>query len=279
MGATFWQSAGLALLLAGIVLGEALLQRYHPLGGAARRARLVALVATLGGAIGAPAWWQNMPYAFSWTLPPVAARFLAVAAVSFVVVGLRVLVQPGLGHLRLMAVMLAVYLGPLTAAILLLHLDRFDFAAPVVWAFFAIVVLLLTGAVAALVQLPAAPAQPLRLPSLVLGTATGLWGLVLFLWPAGPLPLLWPWAGDPLTSRLIASMFLTVAAASLTARRDPERRSALWLALLYGGGIAVTSAMALAAGKPASPAYLLFWAIAAALAATTLLAAARRDNS
>ena len=83
------QVIGLALLVLGMGLGEWILQRRMPMTGAMRQARMLALLAGVGGLVGAAAWGQNLPYAFAWALPAMPARFLAVAAVAFGVVALR----------------------------------------------------------------------------------------------------------------------------------------------------------------------------------------------
>lgn len=260
------QGFGLSLLLVGLTLTERWLQRRALLTGPLRQARLLALMTGFGGLIGATAWWQNLPYAFSWPLPHLAARFLAVAGVAFGTAALRAAAISTQGHLRLIAALLAIYLGPLTLAILALHLDRFDPTAPVTYAFFAIVGLMLGLALMTLFRL----AHDERgLTSGLLGliaVLSGLWGAMLFFWPDGPLPLIWPWPQDPLTSRLIAAMFLTVAAAGFLAEGPAERRTARLLILIYGLGIVAASGAALWAGKPVSTAYPIFWGLAAALA-------------
>ena len=257
------QVTGLVLLVLGLVIGEGLLQRRMALTGAMRQARVLALMAGIGGLVGATAWAQNLPYAFAWVLPPVAARFLAVAAVAFGVVALRAAWIGSVGHLRLIAVMLLVYLGPLAGAVVLLHLDRFDTTSPVTYTFFIIVVGMVFAAMLAMIRLPY-DERGLSSGMLgLVGSLAGLWGLVLFLWPTGPWPLLWPWPQDPLTTRLIAAMFLTVAAACHFAEGRGERRTAYILCLIYGAGIALVISLALWLGKPGSWAYLLFWAFVA----------------
>ena len=255
------QLIGLVVLVLGTALGEVLLQRRMALAGAAREARFLAVIAGVGGLVGVTVWWQNPDYAFAWALPPVAARFLAVAGVAFGAVALRAAWIGTIGHLRMIAAMLLVYLGPLAAAILLLHLDRFNPSAAITYAFFAIVLTMVILSMRALLR---PPDEVRGLTSGMLGLGgflAGLWGLVLFLWPAGPWPVLWPWPQDPLTTRLIAAMFLTVAAACHFAEGPAERRTAYILCLLYGAGIGVVVSLALLAGKPASLAYLIFWAL------------------
>lgn len=271
MSAMTLQLLGLCLLVFGSLGLELLLQNHTPIAGAMREARGLAVLTAVGGIVGATAWWGNQPQAFAWTLPPLAARYLAVAGIAFGLVALRAALIGTVGHLRLLAAMLVIYLLPLTVAILTLHRDRLDFAAPLAWAFLAIVALLLILALRAIFRLPLGE-RGLNGDLLgLIGVMSGLWGLALFIWPAGPLPLIWPWPQDPLTSRLIAAMFLTVAGACQIAEGPAERRSALLLCLIYGNGITAATSLALSAGKPASLAYLIFWAFVALAALYGLL--------
>ncbi len=258
------QLLGFGLLFPAIWLCATLLQRQIPASGAIRQARMLALAVGFGGLIGATAWWPNAPYAFAWALPPLAARFLAVAACAFGVIALRAASLQSVGHLRLIAVMLLAYLGPLTGAIVILHLDRFDPTSPVSYGFFVIVLLLLAGAIAAFFRLPSDERGMTSGMLGLVGTLAGLWGLTLFIWPEGPWATIWPWPQDPLTSRLIAAMFLTIGAACHYAEGRAERRTVDLLCLIYGGGIAATAAIAALGGKPAFIAYAAFWALVAA---------------
>jgi hypothetical protein len=254
-----WQVIGLLGLLAALILGEWALQSRRPAAGAERQTRAVILAAALGGLIGAPAWWQDLPYAFSWDLPPMAARFLAVAAISFAVGFAMILRQGSIGALRLGCGMLAVYLVPLTGAILLRHLDRFDLGAPVTWVFFALVAVLSLGALNGLFRLPLNERGLSGGIDTGIALVAGLWGLALFFWPDGPQPLIWPWPRDPLTTRLIAAMFLTIATAGWLSEGRAERRIALWVAMIYGLGIAATIYASRITGAGGPPAYLVVW--------------------
>lgn len=266
-----WQAFGVVLLLAGLFLGDLLLQRREALTGAARQTRTLVLMASLGGLIGGPAWWQNLPWAFAWDLPPLAARYLAVAALCFAFIGLRALASGAVTQMRVVSAMIAVYLGPLTVAIVLFHLDRFNFAAPVTYAFFAIVAVMLAGALLEMIRLPMNERGLSGALLWEVGVPVGLWGLALFAWPAGPVALIWPWPQDPLSSRLIAAMFLTVATACLMAEGPAERRLALWLCLTYGAGIVGVSAWALWTAGTAPLLYLIGWALVAITAAAGLI--------
>lgn len=273
MTATLWQGIGLFLLVVTLTGGEALCQRRSPLHGRPRLARMVILATTAGGVIGATAWMQALPWSFSWDLPPLAFRFLAVAGLAFGVCGLLALARPSPARSAQFLGLLGLYLGPLTLAILALHLDRFSFDRPVVIAFFAIVLLLLAGLAATLPQLPPRLSRPQGAIATLTSLIAAAWGLALFLWPAGPLPLIWPWPSDALTSRLIAAMFLTVAAAQPFAGDRASRISAHALTATYGCGIALACLAQIAQGKPAPLAYLYIWGALGLLNAAKLLTA------
>ncbi len=265
------QLLGFALLALCLLATEAILQRRNPQQGALRQARILALLAGYGGLIGATAWMQNLPYAFAWTLPPLAARFLAAAALAFGIVALRAAILGLTGHLRMIAAMLLVYLAPLAGALLLFHMDRIDLSSPVAWVFLSTVVAMILGAAAAFFRLPFDERGMSSGLLGLTGTLAGLWGLALFLWPSAPVAFLFPWPDDALTTRLIAAMFLTVATACHFAEGPSERRSADLLCLLYGTGIAAACGWNLWLGKPAPWAYLVFWAVIAAFSLKALL--------
>ncbi|MBC7285905.1 hypothetical protein [Hoeflea sp.] len=275
-----WMVLALALLLGVVMSGEWLLARpKNPRRNAA--AERIVLLTMAGGFLGAPFWWRGDPDAFAWMLPPLAGRMLAAAGWAFAIAGLLALLRPGAAQFRLIGVMLATYLGPLSLAIFLLHLDRFDPKLPVTWGFFAIVVPLLAGAVWLIRSHPEPPpelAAPLaaRWMAASFAIAAGIWGAALFVWPAGPAPSVWLWPSDALTSRLIASMFLTIAAASWTARgSSPLLVTVMAGVLVYGVGVCLAASANLAAGKPLPQAYMAFWAIGGAGAAAILLSLTR----
>jgi len=58
---------------------------------------------------------------------------LAAAGWSFALVCWLALERPSLPRLRLVVIMLFVYLTPLAVAILLFHLSRFDWMAPITY--------------------------------------------------------------------------------------------------------------------------------------------------
>src|SRR5579883_2781028 len=181
----------------------------------------------LGGLIGAPAWWFAPERSFSWRLPALAGRMLASAGVAFGVAGVLTLARPDVRRVRLFLAMLATYLLPLVAAILLFHLNRFNFSAGITYGFFVIAVgMSLACAVYLLRQPalePAAPGAVRRPPALVaawlllVAAVAGAWGLALFVPAHGSAAWLWLWPGDLLTSRLIGVMLLTLAVARWSA--------------------------------------------------------------
>jgi len=283
MAEILWQALALVLLLAALATGYRFVVARHgaALAPAQRLAVMVVVLTATGGAIGAPFWWFNAPAAFAWPLPPLAGRMLAAAGVAFALACGLALRRPEASHLRLIGAMLALYLAPLTAAIVLAHLDRFDFTRGVTWGFFVIVVLLLAGC-AMLVARPAglsadSAARPGSATTALLGGAAllaGVWGLALFLRPQGPVAAIWLWPQDALTSRLIGAMFLTVAGMALAARHHAVlAQTALTVIVTYGTLVSAAGLFNLAAAKPLPVAYLAFWAVLAALALWRLLSA------
>lgn len=248
----------LALLLMAIA-GHLAYRRWRGAEVGGGFARLVLIVLTIGGALGAPLWWAGAPSAFPWALPPLAGRMLAAAAVAFAVLGVRVLERPTPARVGLQAIAAEVYLAPLVVAIVALHLERFDWSRPVSWGFFAIATFLAFGAARLVGRDPAAVAPDRAVVAVygLMAAVLGVLALALFLVPATPIPWLFPWAADPLTSRLIAVMPATLAASFLLAARDRSLVADVgWFAFTYGVGVVVASAMQVAAGKPLLGAYI-----------------------
>ena len=222
-----------------------------------------AALATAGGLIGAPLWWIAAPASFAWAMAPLAFRFLAAAGLAFGITGLAVLARPEPARVRLLLRMLAVYLLPLVAALLVLHRDRLDWHAPIAWGFVALAGGLALGATIALTRVAAVPPGPPPAPReralwQVAAGLFGLWGLALFVTPQGPLALLWLWPQDALTSRLIGAMLLTLAliAGEAQARADLGRLAALVFAV-YGAAVALACVLHAVAGRPLPLAYLV----------------------
>jgi hypothetical protein len=267
------QAAGLALLIVGVWLCY---RRWvRPRAGLDfQSAGLLALVILtfMGGGIGSPVWWADAPWAFSWDLPPLAGRMLAAAGWTFVVVCFLALERPTARRLRLVIWLLAVYLAPLVVAILLFHLDRFDFSAQIAYAFFIIAggmsvatlwYLFRPPAILAEAPgMPTPPSPPVRAWLGLIAAVTILWGLALFVTDAGPAPLIWAWPGDLLTSRLIAVMLLAIATGALISMRDADTaRLMLAGTLTYGLGIALASLWGFVDGTPIRVSYLAAFGI------------------
>ncbi|MCB0033089.1 MAG: hypothetical protein KDE51_03630, partial [Anaerolineales bacterium] len=220
---------------------------------------LLIILTMMGGFIGSLAWWFDDPASFSWDLPPLASRMLAAAGWSFAVGCWFVLERPTLARLRLLIWMLIIYLVPLTIAILFFHLGRFDWQAPITYAFFVIVLSMIgaavwqlfypTGIVSTKNDLPADGL--LRVWLWGAAVLTAMWGVALFLTDAGPSALIWVWPGDLLTSRLIAVMLWTIATAAVFSLRSTETVPVtLDVLTVYGVGVVAANLWAFAAAKP-----------------------------
>lgn len=271
-----FQIAGLTLLIGGIGFGYwRWVARYGPALEHGQRAVLMLLIMTLmGGLIGSPVWWFDDPRGFAWDLPPLAGRMLGAAGWSFVALCLAVLARPTPQRIRLALIMLAVYLAPLAAAILIWHLDRFDPRQPITYVFFAIVGTMLAANLWFLVRPPRPlpglhddPRRPQRFVTLwldIVAVITGVWGLALFVTDRGPSELIWAWPGDLLTSRLIAVMLLTIMAGALLSRRSIDlSRIILRVTIVYALGLACASLWGLLVGQPLRPGYAVVFALIA----------------
>lgn len=227
---------------------------------------LLLIVLTMaGGLIGSTGWWIDEPRAFSWDLPPLASRMLAIAGWAFGAATIMALQRPTQRRVRLVLLMLAVYLIPLAVAIVLFHLDRFDPSAAITYAFFILVTVIVVPTVWFLVHpatvLPDRPVTPLsplvRGWLLTVATVTVLWGVALFITDNGPVSLIWVWPGDLLTSRLIAVMLLTLATAALYSLKDADTaRVTLVVMVVYGLGAALANLWSATAGRPVQPLYV-----------------------
>jgi hypothetical protein len=262
----------LGLLLFGIALWIGYRRWIRPRAATfvapARRMLLLILVTLLGGGIGSPVWWFDMPWAFSWDLPPLAARMLAAAGWSFVVMSFLTLERPTRRRCRLIVALLALYLTPLLIAILLFHRDRFDFSAPITYVFFAIV-LGMTGPALVYVlrppaglpnDLPVAPRPHFSVAGWLILVAGILlpWSAALFLTDQGPLAPLWVWPGDLLTSRLVAAMLLTIGGGAIICLRDAHTARLLLAGLTtYGLSIAIAGLWNLLVARPVPMVYVV----------------------
>lgn len=277
--ATIWFLVGGAVFLVALSFG--LRHWWHRLSGIHPAARITLIATTVGGMVGAPFWWLDVEAAFSWDLPPLASRLLGAAAVAFAAAGLFVLRRPHPARTQAHALLTAAYLGPLAIAILALHLERFDFAAPITWGFFAAVLTLIATSLTALAVagIPGLARRATGIEAawlLFAGLTLVAWGLALFGVPATPFRMVFVWPADPLTSRLIAAMLLTVGLTFFLARRDsrllPQARL---FGAVYGLGVSVAVLGNVARGLPWPELYLGAM-LAVGLVSTGFLIALRR---
>ncbi len=221
----------------------------------ARWMGMLVILTFAGGSIGSVSWWFDVAGSFAWDLPALAGRMLGGAGWSFAFAAFLALQRPTYLRMRLVMLMLLVYLAPLAVVLVLLHLDRLDFAAPITYPFFAVVALLSGGAgwflwrgtrvLPAALEPPDAPPPPaLRAWLWVVAAITGAWAVALAVTDAGPVREIWVWPGDPLSSRLIAAMLVTVAICSAWATRhaDPARIMT-GVAAIYGFGLLIASVL------------------------------------
>jgi hypothetical protein len=219
-----------------------------------RMAMTLLILPFAGGLIGSFSWWLDVAGGFAWDLPPLAGRMLGSAGWSFALAAFLALQRPTLPRLRLVLWMLFVYLAPLAIALVILHLDRIDPSAPITYPFFAVVALLTIGSgwflwrrtrVLAADQEPedGRPSPVLRGWLWVVAVVTGAWAVALGITDSGPIPEVWSWPGDPLSSRLIAAMLVTVAICSAWATRHADAaRVMAGVGAIYGIGLLVASA-------------------------------------
>lgn len=270
-------------VVAGAIFAVALavgFRRWWSSGGKERGlARGVLIVATVGGFVGAPFWWFNLPASFAWDLTPLASRLLAAAAVSFGLAGLVALERGGAAVRDMMTALVAIYLLPLAAFVLFLHTDRLDFSAPIAWGFVAAAVGLGCSALFAVRTWQPARQAGVDVDTyvasimLLAGLAIGLWGIAMLVQPAAPIRQAFPWPRDPLTARLIAAMLLTLGAALLWGRQDRQTAGiALLLAGAYGVGVVFACIPAFVYGTPFPR---LYAAVFGLLAVVSVLLCAR----
>jgi hypothetical protein len=231
--------------------------------------RLLAAATAVGGLVGAPFWWLDLPASFAWDLPFFASRMLAAAALAFGAGGIVALERRSRQAVSAYLWLTVVYLAPLAAAIVVLHLDRFDFAQPVTWGFFTIA-LGLPASILALARpslaWPERDGKPgaAVLAMTIAGMVLLLWGLAMFAWPAAPVRAAFAWPGDPLTSRLIAAMLFTLGLAMAWAARD--RAMTGFVAAfggVYGLGVGAATGLQMLAGRPAPLLYAAVIVVAA----------------
>ncbi len=279
----------LALFLLLLVVGVSWWRWARPewagLDGQQRGMMILLLVTFAGGLLGSPFWWADYPASFSWDLPPLASRLLGAAALAFAVAGAVAFESDKRNVFRLYLIMLATYLVPLLVAAPVLHVDRFDWNAPITYGFFAIVGGMSAAALWHLLrgtELPNVPRPPdekwsppfterawLSFMAIVMGA----WGLALFTLPDGPLPYVWLWPQDALTSRLIAVMLITLSIGAMLGARDiTSAGMVLAMSAAYGAGGVAAGLWNATAGKPVPYAYVIAFGPLAVVSLGLLLA-------
>jgi hypothetical protein len=229
---------------------------------------MLVILAVVGGAVGSPFWWRDDPNSFSWMLPPLAARLLGSAAAAFALTGYYALEHRSERLVRTYVALLAVYLAPLVVVILLLHLDRFNWHAPISYAFFVIAGGMALAANWHLVRRttlgagfadkdePVSPPIALRCWLWAVAISAGLWGISLFVYPTFPWPEVFIWPRDALTSRLIAAMLLTLSTAAVLGMQSTKQaRMSLWMFIAYGIGAAAACLWNAVAGNAVPVSY------------------------
>jgi hypothetical protein len=282
------QFLGLFVLLGIVGWGYRRWIRPREVGTQGKGMLLLTIVTLVGGLVGSTGWWIDDPRSFSWDLPPLASRMLASAGWAFGVATIAALQRPVPRRMRLVMLMLAAYLAPLLVAIPLFHLDRFDPAAPITYAFFALVLPMTVAALWYLFQQPVIisdePTDSLPPTPLVgawlglIAAVTAFWGLALFITDNGPSGLIWAWPGDLLTSRLIAVMLLTLAIGAVYALRYADvSRVMLGVIAVYGFGVTLANLWNILVSKPVNPSYVAAFGIMFLVSATLLIA--ERQNT
>jgi hypothetical protein len=229
-------------------------------------------VASMVGFVGSPFWFLDLEQSFSWDLPPLASRMLAAAGVAFTVACVLTLRAPTPPRARLLLAMIATYMLPLTVAILLFHLDRFDPGAAITYGFFTVVVGVDVATLWFLTRTPvlaepfpadaAPPGSTVSAWLAAIAVVTGLWGLALFVTDLGPIAALWVWPGDLLSSRLIGVMLLTIAVAcGLGRSRSDTAAMALTVTITYAIGVIAAGLASVLFARPVPVAYVLAFAV------------------
>jgi hypothetical protein len=277
------QFTGLVVLLIGLGLGYWRWVRSRPALTIQSKLLLILFVATLiGGVVGGLGWWFDDPRSFSWNLPPLASRMLAVAGWAFAFVSFYALQRPVPRRLCLTLWMLIAYFVPLVLAIPVFHLNRFDFSAPITYAFFILVAIITVLTLWNMFKQPViaepeakdtTPAsQYTRVWLLIVAVVMALWGVALFVTDAGPSPLIWVWPGDLLTSRLISVMLLAIAIGAVYGSGTHDTSKAmLWVLVIYGAGVTVANLWNALANKPVMFSYVIVFGLIAIISALLLV--------
>jgi hypothetical protein len=276
------QLLGLLGLATGLFLGYR--KWIQPRTGLSRQAQglfLLLILTMMGGFLGSFGWWMDDPRAFSWDLPPLAGRMLAAAGWAFAVACYMALGKPTYERVRLNLWMLFVYLTPLALTIFAFHLDYFDPRAPITYAFFLIVGIMIAATSWYLYKQPKILSDDLQDSSLLnktvriwlsmISLVMFLWGAALFATDSGPSKLIWVWAGDLLSSRLIGVMLLTIAVGAGYSRKTADTAKLMLAMLLtYSAGIAIASAWGALSGKPVVFSYLIVFGLVGGISSLLL---------
>jgi len=247
-------------------------------------------VTFVGGFGGAFVWWFPELGVFGWQLPLLASRLLSGAGLAFALISLAALRSPTPARVHLALIWLAVYLWPLALAAPIAHLDRFDFAQALVPAFFAVVAIMTGAATWFLLRrpwrLPAAGPQTATVRAApvpaawltIVGSVFLVWAALLFATDKGFSDAIWIWPGDLLTTRLIATMLLTLSVGALLARSDADLAGLMLGAITLYGLTAVAAILVHGAmGRPFKIVYCVVFGIAA-IGSIGLLIARRRER-
>lgn len=175
-------------------------------------------------------------------------------------------------------------------AIVALHLDYFDFKRPIVWGFF-----LISGgmSLATLYFLfvqpelsPPEDASPATQPPYLrawlgaVAAVTVAWGLALFATDDGGQKDIWVWPGDPLASRLIGAMLLTIAASCVYALLRPGATfMALAVVATYGIAGAAANYWQEFLNKPVKEGYVVVLGVMGAVSLIVLLTDTHQNRS
>ena len=279
---TAWLLIGLTLFLLTVFIARGLVRARAGRTLTRREGTevLVAAAVFAGGLWAAPAWWHGTEGSFPLELSAFTGRLLAAGATVFAFAGLITLLRPSRQRVRFLMMMVLLHLGPLTAALAIWHPGALDWTAPASWGFVLALVLLIPGALVGLltpVGLRAAPkvrppARGARVILLLAGLIAWGWGLALYIMPDGPRPELWLWAEAPLESRLMASSFFALAGASLVgAFAGRHSAVALFLLVVWAGGVGGAIWPAYLAGEAWPVAYAAVWGVAGVLALIQLM--------
>ena len=218
--------------------------RRQSLGGLPFLVRLLTLALLVGGLIGGIANFLLLPGFWPWEMSPLAYRFLAGAVAAYVVGALITLTRSRWAESELLLVTVIIYAIPLVGAVLM-QPTLIDSSKVVAQLFVGIVtpaVIISIGYVwgwrgRTSSEMALAQGSGLRGYLLVLSLLTLVVGTLVFVTPKQS-GFVWPWAAldtwQPLDSRLIASMLLTIAGGALLAWwRNDEGVAQVFLAMLF----------------------------------------------